>query len=82
MNELRATPNQLTFLRLCVIPFLALAVLDGHYRTAFALFALAGISDGLDGLLARILKQRTISAVSGPGCRQAFAQYPLPRPAP
>jgi len=60
MNELRATPNQLTFLRLCVIPFLALAVLDGHYRTAFALFALAGISDGLDGLLARILKQRTI----------------------
>jgi cardiolipin synthase (CMP-forming) len=60
MNELRAAPNQLTLLRLCIIPFLVLAVLDGHYRTAFGLFVLAGISDGLDGLLARVLKQRTV----------------------
>lgn len=60
MNELRATPNQLTFLRLCVIPFLVLAVLDGHFRIALTLFVLAGISDGLDGLLARALKQRTV----------------------
>ena len=60
MNELRAAPNQLTILRLCIIPFLVLAVLDGHYRTAFGLFILAGISDGLDGLLARLLKQRTV----------------------
>jgi cardiolipin synthase len=60
MNELRAAPNQLTILRLCIIPFLVLTVLDGHYRTAFALFILAGFSDGLDGLLARILKQRTV----------------------
>src|ERR1700740_2418054 len=59
MNQLRAAPNQLTFLRLCIIPFLVTAVLDGHYRTAFALFILAGISDGLDGLLARILHQQT-----------------------
>lgn len=60
MNELRAAPNQLTLLRLCIIPFLVLAVLDGHFRTAFALFVLAGLSDGLDGLLARLLKQRTV----------------------
>src|SRR6201986_2301478 len=60
MNELRAAPNQLTILRLCIIPFLVLAVLDGHFRMAFALFVLAGISDGLDGLLARVLKQRTV----------------------
>jgi cardiolipin synthase len=60
MNELRAAPNQLTLLRLCIIPFLVLAVLDGHYPTAFALFVLAGITDGLDGLLARVLKQRTV----------------------
>jgi cardiolipin synthase (CMP-forming) len=59
MNAFRATPNQLTFLRLCIIPFLVLAVLDGHYRTAFALFVIAGLTDGLDGLLARILHQRT-----------------------
>jgi cardiolipin synthase len=60
MNAFRATPNQLTFLRLCLIPFLVLAVLDGHYPTAFALFMLAGITDGLDGLLARWLHQRTV----------------------
>lgn len=53
-------PNQLTLLRLCIIPFLVLAILDHHYRTAFALFVLAGITDGLDGLLARWLQQRTV----------------------
>jgi cardiolipin synthase len=60
MNELRAAPNQLTFLRLCIVPFLVLAILDGHYPTAFALFIIAGITDGLDGLLARWLKQQTM----------------------
>ena len=60
MNQLRAAPNQLTLLRLCIVPFLVLAVLDGHFRTAFALFVLAGVTDGLDGLLARWLQQRTV----------------------
>jgi cardiolipin synthase len=60
MNDFRAAPNQLTFLRLCLVPFLVLAILDGHYRTAAMLFFLAGITDGLDGLLARLLHQRTL----------------------
>jgi|ERR1700754_1948121 cardiolipin synthase (CMP-forming) len=60
MNAFRATPNQLTFLRLCLIPFLVLAVLDGHYPLAFTIFVIAGITDGLDGLLARWLHQRTV----------------------
>lgn len=60
MNDFRAAPNQLTFLRLCIIPFLVLAILDLHFRTALALFVLAGVTDGLDGLLARLLKQRTV----------------------
>jgi cardiolipin synthase (CMP-forming) len=60
MNDFRAAPNQLTFLRLCMVPFLVLAILDGHYRTAATLFFVAGITDGLDGLLARLLHQRTV----------------------
>jgi len=60
IGQLRAAPNQLTLLRLCIIPFLVLSIFDHHYRTAFALFILAGITDGLDGLLARMLKQRTV----------------------
>ena len=59
MNQLRALPNVLTFLRLCMVPFLVLAILDGHYRTAFLLFVIAGASDALDGLLARALSQHT-----------------------
>jgi cardiolipin synthase (CMP-forming) len=46
-------------MRLFIIPFLVIAILDAHYRTAFALFILAGISDALDGLLARMLSQKT-----------------------
>lgn len=58
-RQFRAAPNLLTLLRLFIIPFLIIEILDGSYRRAFALFALAGISDALDGLLARWLSQRT-----------------------
>jgi cardiolipin synthase len=46
-------------LRLFTVPFLVIEILDAHWRIAFLLLWLAGISDGLDGLLARALKQRT-----------------------
>jgi len=59
LKELRAAPNLLTFLRLCLIPFLVIAVLESHYKTALCLFAIAGLSDGLDGMAARRLKQHT-----------------------
>ena len=59
LSQFRATPNLLTLLRLFIIPFLVIEILDAHYRVAFALFLLAGISDALDGLLARWLSQRT-----------------------
>lgn len=59
LNQFRAAPNLLTLMRLFIIPFLVIAILDGRYDGAFALFMLAGISDALDGLLARWLKQRT-----------------------
>lgn len=58
-RQLRALPNQLTLLRLSVIPFLVLAILDSHYHRAFVLMVIAGVSDGLDGALARIFRQRT-----------------------
>ncbi len=59
MNQLRAAPNQLTFLRLCLVPFLLLAVFERRFELAFWLFVVAGASDALDGLLARWLKQST-----------------------
>ena len=51
--------NQLTFLRLVSIPFIILAILYGQYRTALILVLIAGLSDGMDGLLARRLGQQT-----------------------
>ena len=59
LNQLRAAPNLLTLLRLFIIPALVLTILDGNYLWACALFALAGVSDALDGLLARWLDQQT-----------------------
>ena len=59
MGQLSSTPNLLTLSRLIVLPFAAIAVLKGHYGWALAIFVLAGISDGLDGLLARLMKQQT-----------------------
>jgi cardiolipin synthase len=59
LTQFRAAPNLLTLLRLFIIPFLVIEILDGHFGFAFALFLLAGFSDGFDGLLARWLKQQT-----------------------
>jgi cardiolipin synthase len=59
LQQVRSAPNVLTMLRLFTVPFLVIEILDGHWTFAFVLLWLAGISDGLDGLLARALKQRT-----------------------
>ena len=59
LTQFRAAPNLLTLMRLFIIPFLVIEILDGRYPVAFALFVLAGFSDGFDGLLARWLSQRT-----------------------
>jgi cardiolipin synthase len=59
LRQFRAAPNLLTLMRLFIIPFLVIEILDGQYEIAFALFMLAGISDALDGLIARWLSQKT-----------------------
>jgi len=56
----RSAPNLLTLLRICLMPFLVDAVLENRYRLGFLLFLVAGLTDALDGTLARLLKQRTM----------------------
>jgi cardiolipin synthase (CMP-forming) len=41
-------------------PFLVAAILESHYALSFVLFIAAGLTDALDGALARILKQRSM----------------------
>ena len=60
ISQLRAAPNLLTLLRLIFVPFAVIAVLYDHYGWALTIFVVAGVTDGLDGLLARLLKQKTV----------------------
>ena len=60
LSELLTAPNQLTLMRMMFVPFVIIKLVEGHYSTALILFVLAGMSDGLDGLLARTLKQQTV----------------------
>jgi cardiolipin synthase len=59
-SQFWTAPNQLTLLRLVFIPLILVSIVDQHWGWALALFLLAGASDGIDGLLARMLQQRTL----------------------
>ncbi len=52
--------NQLTVLRMALAPVLLWLVLDEEKTWAFAVFVAAGITDFLDGLVARRFDQRTM----------------------
>jgi cardiolipin synthase (CMP-forming) len=60
LNPFRAAPNLLTLLRICLAPFLVAAILENRFEVGFILFLAAGLTDALDGVLARLLKQRTV----------------------
>ena len=59
-SQILTAPNQLTLVRLAFLPFIIIEMFEGHYGWALILFVLAGLSDGLDGLLARRLHQQTL----------------------
>jgi cardiolipin synthase (CMP-forming) len=52
-------PNQITLLRLGFLPFFLILISYEEYKWALLVLVLAGLSDGIDGLLARKLNQRS-----------------------
>jgi cardiolipin synthase len=60
LNPFRTAPNLLTLTRICLAPFLVDAILERRFALSFGLFIAAGLTDALDGTLARVLKQRTV----------------------
>lgn len=56
---IRHVPNGLTILRLVAVPLTVWLLLRGQLGTAFWLFVAAGITDAVDGAVARLANART-----------------------
>jgi cardiolipin synthase len=52
-------PNQITLLRLGFLPFFLILISYEHYKWALLVLIAAGLSDAIDGILARQLNQRS-----------------------
>ncbi|MBM4347097.1 MAG: CDP-alcohol phosphatidyltransferase family protein, partial [Deltaproteobacteria bacterium] len=52
-------PNTLTLIRVLLIPVFVILIMNHSFWWALITFAIAGITDGLDGLLARLTRQKT-----------------------
>jgi cardiolipin synthase (CMP-forming) len=59
MNSILTIPNLISFLRMALIPVFASLLFYGYGATALVVFLVAGISDGLDGFIARRFKQES-----------------------
>lgn len=51
--------NALTLLRLCLIPLIVVMIHEGRFAPATVVFIIAGVTDALDGIIARRFNQRT-----------------------
>ena len=52
-------PNMISLARLLAVPFTVWLILHGSLRTAFWIFVCAGVSDALDGFIAKRFNLRT-----------------------
>jgi len=52
-------PNGLTLLRVILTPVIVLLLFQGEFSWALLVFLIAGLTDALDGFLARSLRERT-----------------------
>jgi cardiolipin synthase len=52
-------PNLLTVLRILLTPLLVILLLNGRPNEALIVFVAAGVTDGLDGLIARLYRQKS-----------------------
>ena len=65
-------PNVITFGRLCAVPLAFWLVVDRHAALAFFLFVAAGVSDAVDGWLARRWGGNAIGALLDPVADKAL----------
>lgn len=53
-------PNLLSILRMGLVPFFIIAVVNGESRKALVIFMVAGLTDALDGFIARFYHQQSL----------------------
>ena len=53
-------PNLLTLLRMGLIPLFIITLVNGEPKKALLVFVVAGITDALDGFIARFWKQQSL----------------------
>ena len=79
-SRILTVPNQLTFLRLAFLPFFIMAIHYERYDWALLVLIVAGMSDALDGFLARGLNQKTpLGAYLDPIADKLLVIFFLPR---
>lgn len=71
-GALLTLPNVITFGRLCAVPLAFWLVIDRHPAYAFFLFVAAGVSDAVDGWLARRWGGNMVGAVLDPVADKAL----------
>jgi cardiolipin synthase (CMP-forming) len=59
-EDIYTLPNILTFTRLVAAPIVGYFVLHDHHAWALGLFAYAGVTDAVDGWIARRWNQKTV----------------------
>ncbi len=52
-------PNTLTMLRILMVPVFLVFLVHGYYKLALVTFVAAGITDAVDGTLARVMHEKT-----------------------
>lgn len=60
MVNLMNIANIITIIRLLFTPFIIWLILSGYYKTSFIFFILSGLSDAIDGFIAKKFNQITV----------------------
>ena len=53
-------PNLLTILRILLVPILVILLIQRSFTKAFVIFFVCGLTDALDGFVARLMNQKTV----------------------
>ena len=75
-------PNILTVLRILITPLFVIFLIRKMHGHALLVFIFAGVSDGLDGLIARLLNQRSDVLADFPKLLRGERGQSIPQPIP